>query len=645
MSFNARKLLKTLVSSQPTYILTSNVSSVNEGGSVTFTLTTTNVSNGTSVPYTITGVSSSDINNSSLTGNFVINNNSGSVIVNITEDTLTEGTEYLVLTAGGQSVTVTINDTSLNQISDDQIYDNTTLTGTASTIFALSDDGVIMTLDPISTYGSITDNNSNYIERWKFGDRITLINNPADSTLNNLQYDVDGGSGSFLWYQTYNGGYRYSDITHSNGKWYIVFKIIPQNQMCPEYTIYTYVSDVIDSNEALNYFPKTNWKLYTAKTSSNTEDYGTTCTVNLYDDATSELGFDHDPPVQVNLNFSFSSPSSMLRDYSVAVKRIKPEDNAANKTYIQSIIDNTSTKFNYIRKIGNTLYVSKGGIVLYTSPNTFNTWRLLGIIPNSTISTEVCFIGMLNSGRIICFVKGAGIYKYELGEFINTGLVIKDNSSTGTILTNNHKWHYISMYNSNNGFGLTSDNTATARLWYIQINNYDFTSTGNWDIKLQSSSNQPVGKLTRDGDYVIDSGGNVKYLWQGGENWNYWDGSGQSVESSSMQEGTYNRVVAINHQNNTNYYLDYDAPLSSNMSYNKINPTLKSGYGRNSIIYDEKQKTFIILPKNHKKLIYIKDDNISYIGMGSNNYDEFFRVKTVSQIPVSKNWVDYTTTI
>jgi hypothetical protein len=519
---------------------------------------------------------------------------------------------------------------------EDEIYDNTTLTATASTIFALSDDGVIMTLDPIPTYPSVADNNTNYIERWKFGDRITLNNNPADSTLNNLSYEIDNTVGGFLWY-IYNSSI-YSTITHLYGKWYIDFYKLPSNQMCPQYLLYSFVSDVVDINEQLNYFPKTNWKLYTAKTSTNL-DYGTTCTVNDYEEGVSELptGIGHYSPVQVNLNFSFSSPSSMLRDYSIKVKRIKPEDNAANKTYIQSIIDNTLTKFNYIQRFGNTLYVSKGGIVLWTSPNTFNTWRLFGIIPFSTVNTEICFIGRLKNGTIVCFVKDAGIYRYDGSEFVNTGLVIKDNTSAGTILANNHEWRYISMYNNYEGYGLTS----TGRLWYIQINNYDFTSTGNWDIKLQSLSNQIEGKLTNHSDYIIASGGNVRYLWGGGENYGYYDGGGQMVESTSMQTGTYNKVAAINHQNYTNYYLDYDSPIYSNMSFNKINGNLKSGNGRRSIIYDNLQKTFIILPNNHKKLIYIKDDNVSSIGTGSNNYDEFFRVKTVSQIPVSKNWVDY----
>ena len=113
----------------PTYQLTSNKNSVNEPDSVIFTLTTTNVANGTNVPYTITGVSPSDINDVSLTGNFVVNNNNTATLtLNITEDNFTENTEYLVIiTAGGQTKTVTINDTSSNPFLN--ITTNTPISG------------------------------------------------------------------------------------------------------------------------------------------------------------------------------------------------------------------------------------------------------------------------------------------------------------------------------------------------------------------------------------------------------------------------------------------------------------------------------------------------------------------------------------
>ena len=102
----------------PTYTLTRspNTTTVDEGTTVTFTLTTTNVSNGTLVPYTITGVSSADISNASLTGNFTVDaTGTATLQITFSNDLLTEGSETATLTLNtpGTNISVTINDTSL----------------------------------------------------------------------------------------------------------------------------------------------------------------------------------------------------------------------------------------------------------------------------------------------------------------------------------------------------------------------------------------------------------------------------------------------------------------------------------------------------------------------------------------------------
>ena len=92
----------------PTYSLTSNTSSVNEGGSFSITFTTNQSG---SFAYTITGVSSSDINGASLTGSV----SNGSVLnFNVTADSTTEGTETFTISLdnGQASESVTIYDTS-----------------------------------------------------------------------------------------------------------------------------------------------------------------------------------------------------------------------------------------------------------------------------------------------------------------------------------------------------------------------------------------------------------------------------------------------------------------------------------------------------------------------------------------------------
>ena len=99
-------------SKTPLYSLTSSSASVNEGSSVTFTLSTANVANGTVLPYVITGISSSDLSSGSLTGSFTVSNGSASTSITLANDVLTEGTETATLSTAVGSVAVTVNDTS-----------------------------------------------------------------------------------------------------------------------------------------------------------------------------------------------------------------------------------------------------------------------------------------------------------------------------------------------------------------------------------------------------------------------------------------------------------------------------------------------------------------------------------------------------
>jgi hypothetical protein len=112
--------------SVPTYTIVPNVTTVNEGDSVTFNVTTTGVANGTTLYWTTQTVSgtinTSDFTDFTTSGSFTINNNTGSIVRGIRADALTEGTESFRLrvhtdsttgTLRATSATVTINDTSL----------------------------------------------------------------------------------------------------------------------------------------------------------------------------------------------------------------------------------------------------------------------------------------------------------------------------------------------------------------------------------------------------------------------------------------------------------------------------------------------------------------------------------------------------
>ncbi len=99
----------------PTYVLTANKSTMNEGESVIFSLTTTKLDPGTIIPFTITGITVADITADSLTGNFVIDASGKASLTIVTiADYVTEVNMNMVVTLDnlGVSQSVTLNDTS-----------------------------------------------------------------------------------------------------------------------------------------------------------------------------------------------------------------------------------------------------------------------------------------------------------------------------------------------------------------------------------------------------------------------------------------------------------------------------------------------------------------------------------------------------
>ena len=101
------------VSKSPTYSITAGNYSVNEGSIATFTLSTNNTQTNATIPYTITGLSASDVVGGALSGLITFNSSGTSTInISISNDLLTEGSETLTFSAGGQSASVIINDTS-----------------------------------------------------------------------------------------------------------------------------------------------------------------------------------------------------------------------------------------------------------------------------------------------------------------------------------------------------------------------------------------------------------------------------------------------------------------------------------------------------------------------------------------------------
>jgi hypothetical protein len=109
----------------PTYTLTPSSTSVNEGSSISYNLTTTNVSAGTSLYYQFsgTGINAADFSSATTIGTEVVGSNGQLTISRtLTVDKTTEGTENLILKIFTDSAATTplainsgftVNDTSL----------------------------------------------------------------------------------------------------------------------------------------------------------------------------------------------------------------------------------------------------------------------------------------------------------------------------------------------------------------------------------------------------------------------------------------------------------------------------------------------------------------------------------------------------
>ena len=104
----------------PSYELTSDVISADEGTIVTITLNTNNVADDTAIPYNIsgTGISLDDITGAPINGNFVVYSGSATLELALLEDLLTEGNETLTIALdnGEAAIDIEIVDTSLTDV-------------------------------------------------------------------------------------------------------------------------------------------------------------------------------------------------------------------------------------------------------------------------------------------------------------------------------------------------------------------------------------------------------------------------------------------------------------------------------------------------------------------------------------------------
>lgn len=181
------------VSSGPSYTVLESSTTVNEGSSVTFTINTLNVTDATTLYWSLGVVSGNITTNdftTSSTGTVIINNDTGSVVVNIRADATTEGSEEFVLqlrtdsssgTVVATSSNITIGDTSLTPA----------FTATPSRVSISELESVTITVDTVNVAdGTSLTFNAPSTDVTPYTGSFTINNNTGSFTLTALQ-DLD----------------------------------------------------------------------------------------------------------------------------------------------------------------------------------------------------------------------------------------------------------------------------------------------------------------------------------------------------------------------------------------------------------------------------------------------------------------------
>ena len=113
-SASASMMINDTSNTLPTYSIKANGTSVNEGQSASFNLSTTNVAAGSVLPYTLSGISATDVTSGSLTGVTAVDSNGqATIFIPVTADKLFEGSETMTVSLQNSLASIVINDTSV----------------------------------------------------------------------------------------------------------------------------------------------------------------------------------------------------------------------------------------------------------------------------------------------------------------------------------------------------------------------------------------------------------------------------------------------------------------------------------------------------------------------------------------------------
>lgn len=184
----------------PTYNITPSATSVDEGDTVTFTVTTTNVTDNTTLYYTISGtVSSADFTDNTLSGSVVVNSNTATFTKTLSNDlsiVSSEGEENFTVSLRTDSTSGTIVDTTDTITVADTSTSSYTLTQTATSVdegqsvsFTLTTTGIV---DGTVLYYTTTGTASTTTDITALSGSFTINNNSGTFSINVKQdYEID----------------------------------------------------------------------------------------------------------------------------------------------------------------------------------------------------------------------------------------------------------------------------------------------------------------------------------------------------------------------------------------------------------------------------------------------------------------------
>ena len=240
-----------------TYTLTPSTTAVNEGDTITFTLTTTNVPDGTMVNYSafLDEVDAADFTpNGAETGSFTVTNNTGTFNLTISEDYSPQGHE------GTETFIVNIEDPSDNTV----LASSASITITDSSFATFSVSGAVASA-PI-TSGIITKLlHQSSGQGYNVGDQVTLEKShlepgtPGTGALIEVT-EVDdgatGGVGGVTKFKIISGGqdFEVGDTSNSNDYWKAVGPATHSGQNSHTFRVWvTEVASAVSENDTVTY--------------------------------------------------------------------------------------------------------------------------------------------------------------------------------------------------------------------------------------------------------------------------------------------------------------------------------------------------------------------------------------------------------